>query len=111
MIAYIKNANNITALFFQYDKDQNKTILLDSKEYSLNVVIKSEIITCEIMLIQTENEVIVCFYVYTDSSSKIGIFYINPNNYTEIEIKNKTLDFSDSIKGFKSVTSSDKKNV
>ena len=110
MITFInKNSKKIYSLFFKYDKNQNNNIFLDSKEYILNnnIQIETEIITCQIMLDRINEEVIVCFY--SCDQKKIGTLYINQNNYTKIEIKNKTIQFSHDIKGFKSITSSDKK--
>ena len=86
-----KEINNITSLFFKYDKEENKNIFLDSKEYSLNEEIKENIITSEIMLDRNQEKVIVCFYQC--DVSKIGTFYINPNNNAKIEIEKKNNRF------------------
>ena len=110
IIAYRNSEKEIISLFFKYDKDQNNNTIIDSKTYSFTEDnIKIEIITCEIMIDQSQREVIVCFY--SCDVSKIGTLYINPNNFTKIEIEKITIEFSGNLKGFKSVVSSDKKNV
>ena len=110
MIGFQIISKTISLLFFKYDKDENKNIFLDSNEYKLDEEISPNIISCQIMLNQNENEVIICFYA-CQNNAQLGTIYINPNDYTKIEKDKKIQVFTSGIKGLKSITSSDKKNV
>ena len=131
MIGFLeKNIKNINLLFFSFNGDNlendiisnytmnhfSYSFIAETTEYS-NFGLEPCGFSCQLMTNSTNENVIVCFInikgnINNNDRKLLTHFFIDPNNYTIIKSKNRTIEDDsievDSIKFIKSAINSDK---
>ena len=119
MTSFVNDNNYVQLLFFKYEKNAKKNILIYKRptfnftQDGQSYLIKNKGLTCQLMTINSQSNILVCFYILNSYPNYLAYSYslINPETYYFMEpIKNEKvilpIETNDNITYIKSTINS-----